>query len=260
MIMRKDNDSQMTFIETWWEKENLNIDSGKLLIEDSDTVDHVVEELQGINKEYLEADVGANCFEIISMLEMQGFHFVETAIELKGNLSEIHIPRAGNRFVECVSYIQSTEEELSVIEELIASGEMFQTDKISLNPLFGKKKAGIRYRKWTESLLAQGARCFSIKYRESLIGFEICTCKNGQAELFLGGRFPNTGVGAGMMTATASYDFWRRQEIQCIITRVSSNNLPVLKLHEMFGMRVNNLRYILVNDQELKGRLQKEDL
>lgn len=240
----------MRYIDSFWEKKNLGVDSGKLVIDEAIDTAQLEEILESNKKEYWEADVACGCFDSICVLEKKGFHYMETAIGLKANISDIQIPKSMKRFVGKVSYDLTTDDELQTILDVIRSGEMFLTDKISLNSKFGHKKAGNRYGNWVESLLEKDARCFSIHYMGKLVGFEISILKDGAVEFFLGGGFPNAGAGSGMMTVTASYDYWLNQDIKSIETRVSSNNMPVLKLHELFGLRVCDMRYILVKNNK----------
>lgn len=236
----------MNFIDTPWEKRNLGVESGKVIVQSDNDVALLKETLKINNKEYMEADVAPGCIKSIRALENSGFHFMETLVELEASVSEIVVPKNMKRFAEKVSYDLSSEEELQIIKSVIRSGEMFLTDKISLNPFFGQIKAGNRYANWVESLLEKDARCFSVHYKDKLIGFEISILEDGKLEFLLGGGFPKTG--AGMMTVTASYNYWTHQDIKSIETKVSSNNLPVLKLHELFGLRTSGLRYVFVKN------------
>lgn len=238
----------MKIIDTYWEKKNLNVESEKYIINSDDDVEMLKNALAICNKEYIEADVAPGCIKVLSTLEENGFRFIETAIGLGASVSDVIVPKSMRRFAGKVSYVESTGDELQIIKNVIRSGEMFLTDKVSLNPCFGKEKAGNRYGNWVESLLESNARCFSIHYMEKLVGFEISILKEGVLDIFLGGGFPNVGVGAGAITVTASYSYWMNQNIKQIKTRVSSNNFPVLKLHELFGLKINDLRYILVKN------------
>ncbi len=240
----------MRFVDTYWEKENLGVDSGKFIIDSDEDVMQIEKILKNCNKEYLEADVASGCIKSIAVLENNGFHFMETAIALKASVADIDIPKAMKRFIGKVSYDESTVEELRIIGDAINTGTMFLTDKISLNAAFGSKKAGNRYCNWFYSLLQKGAKCFSIHYMGKLVGFELSILKDDTVEFILGGGLPGGYTGAGMMTVTASYDYWMNHNIKSIETNVSSNNLPVLKLHELFGLRINELRYILAKNIE----------
>ena len=238
----------MRFVDTYWEKENLGVDSGKFIVDSDEDVIELEKALRNCNKEYLEADVIPGCIKSIIALENNGFHFMETAIGLKACVTDIKIPKSMERFIGKVSYDESTEEELKIILDIISSGKMFLTDKISLNSVFGSEKAGNRYYNWFQSLLKNGAKCFSIHYMGKFVGFELSILKDATVEFFLGGGFPGVYAGAGMMTVTASYDYWTHQSIKSIETNVSSNNLPVLKLHELFGLRINEMRYIFAKN------------
>lgn len=240
----------MKFIDTFWERENLGVESGKFIVDSDEDIQKLKEMLDSCGKEYVEVDVAPGCMKVLSLIEEKGFHFIETAIELKGSVTDIRIPKAMSRFVDKVSYSISTDDDMRIIRDVISSGEMFLTDKISLNSAFGPQKAGKRYNNWVKELLDGDARCFSIYYMDRLIGFEVSIIEDGIVELLLGGGFPEGGVGTGMITVTASYDYWMHQNIKSIKTRVSSNNVSVLKLHELFGLKVDAFRYIFVRKVE----------
>ena len=56
----------MELVDTFWEKENLGVDSVKLVIEEGDSVEELQKQLEITGKDYWEADVAPGNFDIVS--------------------------------------------------------------------------------------------------------------------------------------------------------------------------------------------------
>jgi hypothetical protein len=69
-------------------------------------------------------------------------------------------------------------------------------------------------------------------------------------DAFLGGVFSEAAnKGLGFLALYANMQSIRSQGGLKIITRVSSNNLPILRLHLQYGYDITDMNYILVKHQ-----------
>lgn len=235
----------MVYMDTPYEERNLGVTSCKFTIQRKDNVQECLEQISRCTKQYQEAVVEAGNIEMIHGLENQGFRFMETMIDLEANRKELVIPRVAQRFLKDVAYEPSTKQEIDAAVAYIRNQVIFSTDKIALNPAFGPGVAGRRYSFWARDLLKEGADCYSFKYKGEVYGFEFVRLENGTARLCLGTGYVEKGAGTSLITSTASYKHWMESNIEKLATEVSSNNPSVLKLHEMYGLHVVQMRYIL---------------
>lgn len=238
----------MIIVDTYWEKRNLGVESAKIIIDHNDTIEEIEQMVKQLNKEYIEVDIPTGYIQAIRSLEMKGFNFMEMSLALGASIKDIIIPKTVERAIRRLSYELASKQEIGTVLEIINSGKMFLTDKISLNPNFGVFKAGNRYVNWTEQLLDTGSQAYVIKNREKLLGFEVVQIKDDMAVFCLGGSFPESGAGSGLIMSGTSYAFWKDQGIAEINTSVSSNNLTILKIHEFFGLKIQDMRYIMVKN------------
>jgi len=234
---------------TPWEKRNLNVESSvEFYIGHDERWNDIYAELLSHDEQYQVMHIASGNTDVLMNAPREGFLPVEMNIQLSRKLSEIQLPRIYTRFAPHISCNISTEDERKYLLDTISEGTIFSTDKVALDPIFGVEFAGRRYSLWTQDVLNQGAELLSMKYKEKIAAFDVLIDKgNGVCEAFLGGTLPefrNSGLGflaIYFITKYASEKGFKR-----IITGVSSNNIPILKLHEMFGYGVDSVSYCLI--------------
>jgi len=242
----------MKYIDTYWEKRNLGVNSCQIVVDKDDKASEVINAINTNckDKDYIEviSDVGRT--DVIWKLEDVGFRFIESIVEISLRRKEIIIPRHYLRFQDLIEYVQSTEDEIKIIKSNIETGTLFVTDKISLNRHFGKEQSGKRYSLWMDDLLSKSAKCFSVKYNGQLIGFEVVDCTDNVLELCIGGLIGNINLpGGGIFISIGRAKYIKETNIQRIKTVVSSNNPTVLRLHEETGFKVDKINYLLVRNK-----------
>ncbi len=163
-----------------------------------------------------------------------------------------------NIFEELTVQKVESEEDVRYIQDEIRKG-IFTTDRIAIDPYFGIEIANRRYANWVGDEVKQdGVLCYLVS-NGMKIGFSLSKM-DGTG--LLGGVFVDSqkeGVGgdfelAGLRTAVLYTD------INKFYTSVSSNNLRILRLCEMFGYRVRSLSDIFVrHDSYCNHNTMKED-
>ncbi len=246
----------MKVVDAFWEKRNLGVDAVSFHIGPKDTVGDVIPKIEESGKEYQTAIVDPANPEVMLALQDMGFRFIECTISLSAPAEKMGVPDKLKRFEDRMGYRPASEEEIARIKETVATGTIFTTDKISLDPFFGPKKAGIRYAFWIDDLLSSGSTLYAITYGEEIIAFEIAGLSEGTVEYHLGGMLPSR---AGMMLGAAislpGTLYWKEHGAERFSTEVSSNNPPILKIHESFGFEVTGCRYVLVRHLGTASRL-----
>lgn len=239
----------MKIVDAVWEKRNLGVETVDFTIEENDEIQNVKELLSKYNEPYQVMHVPSGKTDILLSAQRLGFSVIEVNVNLGHQMKDVLIPKLFLRYEKDISYHDAAEEEIGNILSIIEQGEMFVTDKIAKDPFFGKEKSGHRYRCWCEQVLENNASVVVCQYRNENIGFEVYTrnLKTNKATNIVGGVFPkHTGGGLGFAPLWVELLHQKEAGIKSVVTSVSSNNIPVLKLHELLGYRVQDMTYVLV--------------
>lgn len=244
----------MKYVETQYEQRNLGVTACKFYIEREDDPTQFVDRIRQCREEYQEASVEPGNIRAVHALEDIGFRMMETIIYLAAPARELVIPRMAERFVPDVSCAPATPQETEIALEYIRDRGIFTTDKIALNPKFGIDKAGYRYFQWANQMLKSGCICYSYKYKGEVFGFDIVSRIGGTANLELGTAYIEKGAAPAVICSAARTQYWKNSDITKLETAVSSNNIGVLKTHEMCGLKVVGTKYILAKNCEAERK------
>lgn len=239
----------MKIVDAVWEKRNLGVETVDFTIEENDEIQNVKELLLKYDAPYQVMHVPSGKTDVLLCAGELGFSVIEVNIKLGHQMKDVSIPRLFQRYEKGISYHDAEREEIEKILEIVEQGEMFLTDKIAKDPCFGKDKSGYRYRCWCEQVLENNASVVVCQYKNENIGFEIYTvnAETNKATNIVGGVFPKyTGGGLGFAPLWVELLHQKEAGIKSVVTSVSSNNIPVLKLHESLGYQVQDMTYILI--------------
>lgn len=241
----------MRIVDAFWEKRNLGIDVTEISCEESDSLEEIQTTLNNINCPYCVLKIPTGNAELLFMAQKTGFCLIETGIELEGKTANMDIPLLYKRFERFITVGDGDDTIRKNVLDTIRKGDIFSTDRIALDPCFSKQMAGERYYNWVGDELEQGAKLAIAFYKDEPIGFGINKdIGNGVFDAFLGGTLPSAAnKGLGFAALYANYISIKDQGGKKIVTRVSSNNPPILRLHMQYGYEITNLNYILVKHQ-----------
>lgn len=234
-----------------WEKRNLGVDTIIFYVKATDSVQDVLEQLMQCDKEYQEIIISDANTDVLLAVQNIGFRVIEMGIHLSMMIDQLIMPSLYVRFEPYVTYDFANEEEIEYVLSKIETGDMFLTDKISRDPYFGARVAGKRYAFWLQDTLKDGSALILSKYKGKTIGFDIWenigdNVYNG----ILGGLFPEfSGRGLGILPLYTGLLALKDQKAKKILSHVSSNNIPILKYHEMLGFSIDKMDYVLVKHQ-----------
>ncbi|MCR5518548.1 MAG: GNAT family N-acetyltransferase [Lachnospiraceae bacterium] len=235
--------------QTPWEKRNLGVETSvEFYIDPSDTWNEISSELQKHQEIYQVMHIASGNTDVLMKATTYGFLPIEMNIQLCKKLDDIELPRIYKRFEPFISYSIADEKENDFILQAISEGSIFSTDKVALDPYFGCEYAGKRYAYWTKDVLDQGAVLLCMKYKNQIVAFDVFIEKSENvAEAFLGGTIPEfSNSGLGFLAIYCITQFAKERGFKKLITGVSSNNVPILKLHEMFNYTVESMSYCLI--------------
>lgn len=241
----------MKIVDAVWEKRNLGTDVTEIQCEVGDTLEDLQQTLQISRTPYSVCKIPSTCVDLLRCAQNEGYHVVEMSIGMEGKTKEIELPVIYQRFMKDVEIVEANQEEINYVLEKIEEGNIFQTDRISLDPCYGKKIAGIRYGNWVRDLLKRNARICLAKIKGSPIAFGINMDKeNGISDAFLGGILDeNKGRGFGFLALYANLAAAKKYKNKKIVTNVSSNNHAIINLHIQYGFKISGMNYVLIKHQ-----------
>ncbi|MCH4154355.1 MAG: hypothetical protein LKF32_06910 [Mageeibacillus sp.] len=176
-----------------------------------------------------------------------GFYLIETQLNLISRFSEPNFSPLVKRFLDSINFEDANDVETELVLSEIASGEIFKTDRIALDPHFGCKIAGVRYANWIRDTLNCSGHLLVAKKNGALSGFVSVALKDDYADAILGGALSSNRIPSiGVMCSYAGVTFARETGAKYVITSVSSNNIPAMKINLAAGYEIKDSLYVLV--------------
>lgn len=235
----------MKLIDAFWEKKNLDLNVLEIQFDKYDSVDTY---FNYDNYEYILAKIPVGRIDLVHRLENEGFVFLETQISLYKKVSDkeenykyINYISKGTSFIQ-IKDKNNMEELLNRIDK-----DLFNTDRISLDPYFDSEIANRRYKNWirqefdnTDSML------YELQYNGEKIGFSLIKINENTMHLLLSGLYSNyKNSGFGFTIVEKPLKLSRELGIKSVKTNISTNNLNVHKLYEKFGFNIRNMKYVM---------------
>jgi len=222
----------MKITDCIWELANIGKKTAEIIVEKDDILDRQL--LRELDSQYeyqvmkvTSGNISANFF-----LEENGFRLIETqiAIELKYTDFDWTDPLVKYIEPDMVFLDVRTKEDFESIFERMTP-EMFISDRIATDPYFGLDFSYRRYYNWMRTAFENHtASFFQMKYKNELIGFSMYRITGTVWHGDLGGVYPYSGKGLGLLTACAPFLYIKQRgmKITKLVSAISSNNGPVL--------------------------------
>lgn len=240
----------MRTVEAFWEKRNLGVSCVEGEVSRHDTAEEIIQEIRGWKEQYQVMKVPSTRSDLLFPLQDEGFQFIETQFATGTSLKKMpQIPEKYQKIASRIRARKASEQEVNEIVEIVKSGEIFSTDRIALDPVFGKKIAGQRYAYWIQDIYNAGGIIRITEFDGQKMGFSANSLSVDGKEFHsaLGGSYPET-VGTGLSTVGMCFVLRGAYESGAsrIVSAVSSNNFPILKIHLQAGMHIKDISYVLV--------------
>jgi len=243
-------------INAFWDTQNLGVSTTEIQIDSNETIEEIERDLTNLlesrpDNHYTVIKIDPNCHDIACFISEKGFRFAEVSLGLRLKIegNEVKTPKIFEKLDKNITYKQALEDTQLLRLEREILNEMFSTDRISIDPRFGKHIAAKRYLNWLKEEMAAGAFVFELFYNNTPIGFfAIKELEVGKYFNFLGGlyaSFQNSGYGFSIIS--------KAMEVICakhgkyFDTRVSLNNLPVFRLYQEYRFQINSVKYVYIN-------------
>jgi len=243
----------MKKINAFWEKRNLGVDCVELQVNNNDFLSEFRNTVRELKSEYQVLRVPSGRTDMLLSAQVLGFQVIEMSIELTRRTKDYSLPSIYKRFEPHINIIEADENNINKVLLEIKESNMFMTDRIAMDPFFSADKSGNRYYYWSKDMLDTGAHLYLAQYKGENVGFGLNNSKNGTLyDAVLGGVFPKfANKGLGFLSIHANTKSIISQGGTNIVTRVSSNNSPILRLHMLFGFEIHDMDYVLIRHAEV---------
>lgn len=239
----------MKIINAFWEKRNLNLNTYELEFEDGDKVENILDEIKRLNDPgYLVAKVPAGRNEINNCLIQNGFYYAESIIKLGMALKDYNLPKKLEKINNSISYKLVEGDKIFFICSKIQEN-IFTTDRIALDKLFGLVIANKRYSNWIiDEFNKDSSNIFELYYFDRGIGFfGIKEINENNVEIFLAGMYNEfKDLGFGFSMISKSIELAISKKIKNLNTYVSTNNIEVLRLYVKLGFNPLEIKSIFI--------------
>lgn len=240
----------MKLTDARWDTRNLGVKCAEINFEPEDTIENLSDALEWSSPfDYITAKVPSGMVELSLELQQRGFSYIESLFGVSIDLSKTTVPpfvgRREGLFTCKLADGQSRERVFSEI----AKG-VFDTDRVALDPAFGIHASAKRYINWIRDEMNRGAFLYHVLYKDEEIAFftmkEIIPaveCYPFLTGLYSSWRESGLGTNATVLMAMREA---RRLGYRRIRTHISSNNLPIVRMHELLGYRIDAIDQVFI--------------
>ena len=245
----------MKVIDAVWEKRNLGVNTLEIEIEDSDFTIHkndikkrILNCIDESKYQYYVLKFDTRNNSLYTLMDELGFHFVEAQFDFsiykKDYLSVDHSKIERFNSLEVNEY--NDEKYYDFIISKINEG-IFATDRIALDPYFGKQVSNMRYANWVRDLIGKdGYSIYIATYDGKEVGFSLNKYIDKTCYGLLGGLFQeyqSSGLGLFLHYVDLNKVF---EKYDVMKTTLSSNNIKVINLWQYFSAKMSRIRYVYV--------------
>ncbi len=243
----------MKVVDATWEKRNLGVDVTEVTCTEKDSVLELREVLQRIKVPYSVIKIPSGATPLLVEAQKNGYSFAEAGFEVVGDMHRVSAPDYYKRFEKHIRMEKANEEVLNRILQDIKKGEIFESDRIATDPYFSREIAGQRYYNWAQDILAGDAFMGVMYYKDTPVAFNLSKPYKGKNDTYdgiLGGVLPEyADKGLGFLVVYGENEICKLHGGRYCIGRVSSNNIPILRLHILFGYEVRSMTYVFIKHQ-----------
>jgi len=233
----------MNIVDCFWEKANLECRVAEVTVSPEEIL--LLETIQSLEEQYdyivLKLPVGD--FSNYERAATARFAFIEAQLSIQKKMDSWNLSPKDRKLLSLFSAVEVTDyAEMEVVLSKITD-KMFTTDRISLDPVFGPEYSARRYRNWTRTAFEQGAILQRFFYKDQEIGYALSKFEDNIIHGLLGGAYEGEGMGFIVPTGPL---FLENRRIDWFKTKISANNIPVLRLYNHFNFEITNVEYVFV--------------
>ena len=244
----------MKIVHAAWERANIGVDAYEITLESGDTTAAYAQAEQGLladGAEYLVVKTPVEEPEFLFGLPKLGYAYVETVFKVAIKRSEYAMPASIARFDRGLTVDEITADaERERIFALIRAG-VFKSDRVSIDPFFGRAKGGNRYANWLKQMLDKGARLFEVSQSGKPIGFFVIERVDERTvdPVLMGLYDEANDRGMGALLHKKTLDTCFEQDCARLTSTIVSNNAKVLRVYTNAGASITDTFYTYVKHQ-----------
>lgn len=244
----------MKCVDATWEQRNFGRNAFEISLNKTDLkrMQDVQTELRDKKYEgaYVTVRLPVGDLACVHLLEDIGFRFMETQIAVSYDLRNYRTPKAYD--LDPVSVVEVPHDECKwreVVDKI--TPKLFETDRISLDPILGPEIGCRRYKNWIMDLIDKPEAHLMLfespdKQGEPY-GFSIdrLNAASGEIHVILAGVFADCEkLGVGMSIWDALFKNAVARGATILRSAVSSNNPTVIVLDSVLGVQFCKLTYV----------------
>lgn len=243
-------------VDAFWEERNLGVTCCEVTVEDNDSVQVVEMSLKSLKSSYQVVKLPVARYDLMQLLERSGFSFIECSMNVVHRLNNFQLDGIRKRINDSIYYSEMDNDDIGILYDELARG-VFITDRIYLDPMFSKDQSAHRYINWLKDEVGRGGQLYKVVYKDETIGFFIFKETNGGGCYpFLSGLYSSaTTPGLGNSLLHKIIEESLRRGMKYISSYISSNNMPVVKLHISEGFSIISINYVYVKHHLGSGLL-----
>jgi GNAT superfamily N-acetyltransferase len=239
----------MRIVEALWERRNLGREVLEIEFEANDKEWDPGALKRAVSADYVLAKVPAGNVRLVHALEDDGYRFLEAQITIQIDLSQPLKPPASADAI-CASVASRAITQPAALDELLFAMDtgMFNTDRVSLDPVLGPGPALTRYQNWIRDEFSNVENVLQGLYLgQKPVGFFLL--RKLSAEHYfasLAGVFTlYRGTGLGVAAMWKPIEWALANGARRLTTRNSANNPASLKIHLAVGYQIQRVHYLL---------------
>jgi hypothetical protein len=233
-----------------WEKHNIGLKTCEITFSATDNIDDYIQSKVEKDFEYIVAKAPAGRLSLIHDLENRGFRYLENQLQIAVNPQEINrIDKKWNRVLNGMNCKKITsEDDFKLLFDNINKG-MFDSDRVTLDPLLGRKASASRYSNWLNDLRTEKeTEIYFLMKNKKKIGFFIF--KNNPKKSIhcvLAGLFDNyKGRGNALAIIYLYLKLASEKGVKTLISAISTNNKGIMNLlTNLISFKVQGIYIVL---------------
>ncbi len=235
-------------VNALWEKRNLGLTVNEITLEkqDFDTLDSI--KLIEDNSDYVVIKFSTELNKLIFEVQDLGYTFVELLNTTNKKTKSLpNLNSLKQRFFQNLSVQGINKDSSSLIFDNFEN-DLFQTDRISVDPFFNLDQTGIRYIGLINDVLENDGSLSGLYLKNELVGFYTYKVESSELMKFQIGAIFNKykNFGLGYFLNYFQLLEAQRLDVASVSTTYSSNNLAARKVHESLNYLVTSQEYVFV--------------
>lgn len=240
----------MKKIDCVWEKKNIGSKVLEFTVEETDRFS--CSQFNGFdNYDYQVVKVPAGKADYCFGLSSLGFSFIEGQLKISKTMQSFNLnDKVVKLYSRGASFsMVSSKGEFDEILSRITP-QMFSTDRITLDPIYGSEIGCRRYKNWmTTEFENHTSQFMQVFYKGVLVAYIMFRMKDLIMDSLLGGTFHDVKIpGLGLLAIFAPFVYFNQigKPFKRFETSISTNNMPVRKIYNMFDFKLDKEYYVFV--------------